>query len=108
MATGIIKHIKYLDLAVEFETERVPHDGRYYITRSGEVIASAPTEFSARVLLEMKEEAILEAEPEIRNPRDLIQRERQTREIMSARAQSAAVAKSKATAKGGKGGRSGV
>lgn len=105
---NVLKYIKYIDLSLEVGTEGVPDDGRFYIVRSGEILTSAPTEGTGYVFLEMTEEEILEANPQIKNPRLLIAQERQTREIMSARAESAGIGRAKATAKGGKGGRSGV
>ena len=104
----VIKRIRYLNLSLERGTDGVPDDGRYYVVRDGEILSSAPMESLGMVFLEMAEEEILAANPSIKSPKQRIVAERGEREVMAARAQSAAIGKSKATSKGGKGGRSGV
>jgi hypothetical protein len=104
----IVKKITYLGLAIEHGTDSVPDDGRYYLTRHGEVINSAPSDTIALAYLEMAEEEILEAEPKLRAGRERINKERAFNDIISARGASRAAARAKQGAKGGKGGRGGV
>lgn len=108
MSGQVIKRVRYLQLAIEYGTENVPDDGRYYITRNGEVINSAPSQTIAEAYLEMAEEEILEANPDIVSPSELLGRERAFNDIISARGASRAAARAKANQKGGKGGRGGV
>lgn len=108
MSGQVLKRVTYLGLAIERGTENVPDDGRYHITHHGEVINSASSPTIADAYLEMAEESILAENPDIKNPRDLINKERAFNDIISVRGASRAAARAKANQRGGKGGRGGV
>lgn len=104
----VFKRHTLVGLTIEQDTESTPEPTRFYVIEHGEVRESCASLTIAQVAFEMVEEQILENDPALAKKAGLVQKERQFREIISARAQSAAIGKTKATAKGGKGGRSGV
>ena len=108
MRGQVHKRITYLGLAVEQGTEDVPDDGRFHVTRAGEVIASSASLNGAIAHMEVAEDEILAANPHIVRPRDLLAAERGFNDILSVRGSSRRAAQDKANQKGGKGGRGGV
>lgn len=83
-------------------------DGRFYVVHDDEVLYSAPNERIGRVYLDMAEEEILAANPDIVTPQEIQRRERGMFDINRARVESSMIGKAKSTAKGGRGGRGGV
>lgn len=101
----MLKRVAYLDLTLETRA-----DGRFCVVRAGEVLHSSTSETIALAYLELAEEAILREEPSLaaKDPRRILREERAFSEILSARGEARARARSKAQQKGGRGGRGGV
>lgn len=109
MSEGTVHRIdSVLRLSIEQGTLSTPEPARFYVLVDGKVRESCFSLSIANIAFEDVRDEILNASPVLARRRNIVQRERQFREFVQVRAASAAVGKAKATAKGGKGGRSGV
>ena len=106
MTGQVLKKITYLKLTIEQGTENVPDDGRFHIVHDGESINSAPSITIAETYLEMARDELLEANPQIKNARELSRKERSLKDAIASRAET--LSKANPNAKGGRGGRGGV
>jgi hypothetical protein len=100
--------IKGLGISLERGTEAVPDDGRYHVVQGGKVEYSSGNKSIAEAYLELLREQVVQAHPELVDPRTVLAKESSFRDILGVRGAGRERARSQQEARGGKGGRSGV
>ncbi|WP_165482938.1 hypothetical protein [Mycobacteroides abscessus] len=107
-AEPYVRAVRHLGVSVERGTDAVPDDGRYHVMYQNEIRYSSANQTLAQAHFELLAEETQAAHPELKSPREVIAKEQGFRDILSVRGEARHRARSKAEAKGGKGGRGGV
>jgi hypothetical protein len=104
----VVRRVKFLGLAVEQGTPNVPDDGRFHVTRDGIPVQSSASEAVAIAHLELLDEELRAANPNLVDPSEVRRRESASRDASAIRGGIVARTKAKNSQTGGKGGRGGV
>lgn len=99
---SVIKQLKAFDLALETD------GSRFFVLHGGQVIKDTASETIAEAYLELKQEELLESDPEIRAAEERRKRQRADVDYYAMRREASNRAQGLANQRGGKGGRGGV
>jgi hypothetical protein len=97
-----VRRVNYLGLCLEED------GGTYSLTRGGEVVRTSGSEQIALAYMELLEEEILQANPDMKRPIDQLRKERAFNDILAVRNEARTRAREKQQRGGGRGGRGGV